>query len=571
MSSEDKGISQVEFEEHRLDTFMKESFPHYLGAVFVAAPFYAFILHKSAIENAYLIWFSFDFIFLLIITYVYYVFFKKRETLTFVTAALPIVYFSFFTAMAPWLFLKTDQSIYYFTLLVMQMALIANSSYVFSYYVKLVALLLGLPMASLLLKVSFSEIENRLILQIGILMNGISAFAFYSHVGKQLLETISLKLENIQSRIEAEQANQSKTKFLAAASHDIRQPLQAVIFFLETLKNRNREPEDDVIYQRLQSSVDNISALLNDLLDISKLDADSVNSKKEHFSLVNLCDRLLNEIHPFAKKKSLIIEQSINESHVYADEILLERVLKNLLSNAVRYTDKGTISIYAKEQSGKVLIQVKDTGIGIPENEQKSIFDEFHQLHNPERDSNNGLGLGLAIVKRLCDFQDWTLSLSSDSSGSCFSIEVPSGHQDQVVKKIQPDSTGKLEHIRALIIDDDTAICHSLVALFENWGSEVKAFDSAKAAEDFLLTHVEWRPNVLISDYRLREHKTGADAAQQIHEVLDEKIPVLIITGDTDPARIKEAKASGFTVIHKPIKPVAIRTFIRQRCKHLTH
>ncbi|CAA0101850.1 Autoinducer 2 sensor kinase/phosphatase LuxQ [BD1-7 clade bacterium] len=571
MPSEDKGTSQVEFEEHRLDTFMKESLPHYLGAIFVAAPFYAFILHKSAIENAYSIWFSFDIIFLIITLCVYYVYFKKRKSLTLSIAALPIVYFSFFTSIAPWIFLKTDQSIYYFTLLVMQMALIANSAYVFSYYIKLIALLLGLPMTSLLFKISYSDIEDGLMLQIGILMNGLSAFAFYNHVSKQLLDTISLKLENIQSRIEAEQANQSKTKFLAAASHDIRQPVQAVIFFLETLKNRNREPEDDVIFQRLQSSADNISTLLNDLLDISKLDADSVYSKNEHFSLVELCERLFNEIHPLAKKKSLSIEKNINESHVYADEILLERVLKNLLSNAVRYTDEGTISIYAKKQSNKVLIQVKDTGIGIPENEQQSIFEEFHQLHNPERDSNNGLGLGLAIVKRLCDFQQWSLSLSSDSSGSCFSIEVPLGYQDQVVKKNQPDSTGKLESIRALIIDDDEAICHSLVALFENWGSEVRAFDSAKAAEDFLLAHMEWRPNVLISDYRLREHKTGADAAQQIHKVLDEKIPVLIITGDTDPARIKEAKASGFTVIHKPIKPVAIRTFIRQRCKHLTH
>ncbi|CAA0116878.1 Autoinducer 2 sensor kinase/phosphatase LuxQ [BD1-7 clade bacterium] len=569
MSSVDKSISQVEFEEHRLDTFMKESFPHYLGAIFVATPFYAFILHTSAIDNAYLIWFSFDLIFLITTILVYYIFFKKNELITLKIAVIPIVYFSFFIALSPWLFLNTDQSIYYFTLLVMQLALIANTAYVFSYYLKLIAILLGVPLTSLMIKISYSNIEDGLMLQIGICMTALSAFAFYSHISKKLLETISLQLENVQSRIEAEQANQSKTKFLAAASHDIRQPLQAVIFFLETLKSRNREPEDDVIYQRLQSSVDNISALLNDLLDISKLDADSVNSKNEHFSLVKLCERLLNDIHPFVEKKSLSIDKNIDESYVYADEILLERVLKNLLSNAVRYTDRGTISIYAKKQSNKVLIQVKDTGIGIPENEQQSVFDEFHQLHNPERDSNNGLGLGLAIVKRLCDFQHWTLSLSSDSSGSCFSIEVPLGYEDQVIKKTQPVSTGKLESIRALIIDDDEAICHSLVALFENWGSEVKAFDSAMAAEDYLLTHTEWRPNLLISDYRLREHKTGAQAAQQIHNVLNEKIPVLIITGDTDPARIKEAKASGFTVIHKPIKPVTIRTFIVQRCKHL--
>lgn len=304
-------------------------------------------------------------------------------------------------------------------------------------------------------------------------------------------------------------------------------------------------------------------------MDISKLDADSVHSKSEHFSLVELGNRLLNDVHPAAEKKSLNIDKDSSDFYVFADTILLDRVLKNLLSNAVQYTEKGSVSLSSQQQGETVLIQVKDTGIGIPANEQQNIFDEFHQLQNPERDSSNGLGLGLAIVKRLCDHQNWPLTLVSDSSGSCFSVEVPLGDRNKVVEITQPQVIGELGSIRALVIDDDEAICHSLVALFKNWGSEVQAFESAQTAENFLLANIEWRPNLLISDYRLRANKTGAEAIQQIHKVLDEKIPALIITGDTDPLRIQEAESSGFAIIHKPIKAVKIRTFILQRCKPL--
>ena len=569
MSLDSKKISKIEFEELRLNNFMKESLPHYLGAIFVAAPFYAFILHKSAIEHAYLIWFSLDLLFLIATLGVYYIYYRKKEMLNLTIAAIPIVGFSLFITTSPWLFLKTDQSIYYFTMMVMLFSLVANSAYAFSYYLKLIAVLLITPLASLLFKISYSNIEDGLILQVAIVLTVASALVFYRYISNRSLQTIELQLENVQARIEAEQANHAKSKFLAAASHDIRQPLQAVVFFLETLKNRNRDPDDEIIYGRLESSVESMSGLLNDLLDISKLDADSVHSKSEHFSLTELGDRLLNDVHPSAEKKSLSIDKDSSDLYVFADTILLDRVLKNLLSNAVQYTDQGSISLSSQQQAETVLIQVRDTGIGIPASEQQSIFDEFHQLQNPERDSNNGLGLGLAIVKRLCDHQNWPLTLVSDSSGSCFSVEVPLGDRNKVVEVTQPKISGELGSIRVLVIDDDEAICHSLVALFKSWGSEVEAFESAQAAEDFLLANLEWRPNLLISDYRLRENKTGAEAIQQIHGVLDEEIPALIITGDTDPLRIQEAEASGFAIVHKPIKAVKIRTFILQRCKPL--
>lgn len=569
MSLDSNKISTKEFEELRLNNFMKESLPQYIGAMFVAAPFYAFILHDSAIKHAFLIWLTLDLLFLIATFGVYFIYYRKKEKMNFTLAAIPIVFFSLFISASPWLFLQTEQSIYYFTMMVMLFSLVANSAYAFSYYLKLIAMLLILPLSSLILKIYYSNIEDGLILQIAIVITATSALVFFKDLNKRSLNTIELQLENVQARIEAEQANQAKSKFLAAASHDIRQPLQAVVFFLETLKNRNRDPDDEAIYRRLESSVESMSGLLNDLLDISKLDADSVHSKSEHFDLAKMCDRLLNDIHPSAEKKSLRIDKELSDIYVFADTILLDRVLKNLLSNAVQYTDKGTINLSCQQKSETVLIQVIDTGIGIPMSEQQNIFDEFHQLQNPERDSSNGLGLGLAIVKRLCDHQNWPLSLLSNASGSCFSVEVPLGDKDKVVNIIQPKIIGELGSIRALIIDDDEAICQSLVALFKNWGSKVEAFESAQAAEEFLLANLEWRPNLLISDYRLRENKTGAEAIQQIHAVLDEKIPALIITGDTDPLRIQEAEASGFAIIHKPIKAVKIRTFILQRCKPL--
>jgi signal transduction histidine kinase/CheY-like chemotaxis protein len=569
MSLNIEDIASAEFENKRLNYFMRESLPHYIGTIFVAVPFFSFILHQTVIKGGHWIWLAFDVPFLMLTLAVYYKYSKDKSAFKFSIGVIPIVYMSFYLALAPWLFLDTNESIYYLTLIVMMISIAATSAYAFAYYLRLMAMILIVPLGSLFIRIFYSDIENAVAYQVGIIWLIISALTSFYILKKKFIRTISLQMETDQARKEAEQANHAKSKFLAAASHDIRQPLQAVVFFLETLKDRNRDPSDEIIYQRLESSVESMSGLLNDLLDISKLDADSVDSKEEHFSLTELCDRLLNDVHPSAENKSLRINKNLSDLYVFGDSTLLDRVLKNLLSNAVQYTNLGEVTLSSQRQSETVLIQVKDTGIGIPESDHQSIFDEFHQLQNPERDSNNGLGLGLAIVKRLCDHQNWPLTLVSDSSGSCFSVEVPLGDRNKVVDIIQPKITGGIESIRALIIDDDEAICHSLVALFKNWGSEVEAFDCAQAAEDFLLANLEWRPNLLISDYRLRENKTGAEAIRQIHGVLGEEIPALIITGDTDPIRIKEAEASGFAIIHKPIKAVRIRTFILQRCKHL--
>lgn len=386
-----------------------------------------------------------------------------------------------------------------------------------------------------------------------------------------ILESLRLRFENLdligklQSQKEtAELANLSKSKFLAAASHDLRQPLQALILFSTALEDAlDDKNKMKSLATQIGDSVGTLQGLFDALLDISRLDAGTLECQKSHFDLQNVLNKLENDFYLSAQSKG--INLFFDEKHpvINSDPTLLLLVLQNLLSNALRYTKKGTVTIRLIEQETKVNIEVEDTGIGIPPEHQQTIFDEFVQLHNPERDRNKGLGLGLSIVKRVARLIDAELSVRSEcGKGSCFSLVVEKG-QATSVSEVEPEylkvaSSGG-ENI--VVIDDEVAIQGAMRALLEGWGYQVLTAADLSEAEQLLTSH-SMTPKCIIADLRLREGKSGVDAVNQLRKQYGLSIPALIVTGDIAVERLQEVKNQGLEMLHKPIQPARLRSFL---------
>jgi signal transduction histidine kinase/CheY-like chemotaxis protein len=369
--------------------------------------------------------------------------------------------------------------------------------------------------------------------------------------------------KNFVLQTNAERIHTEKSQFIAAASHDIRQPLQAINLLVNTLRSGNTKPKDDVLFERLENSVESMSDLLNNMLEVSKLDAHVIVPQPQHIVLKTLLDRLQVQLKPFAKAKGITLVIEDDNNTLLADAILLERVLNNLLSNAIRYTNSGNITLSTQNDSGQLKISIKDTGVGIASGDREAIFLEFHQLNNPERDQKKGLGLGLSIVKRLCELQSWPLSLDSEPGiGSCFSFKVPKGDSELIQISQTVDMYNNLETIDVIIIDDHEGIRFSLSKMLSNWGCKVRSFDSADDACEALKNLPSWKPNLIISDYRLRNNVNGIEAIEKVKTTLNYAIEAILISGDTAPKEIIKIEESGLLMLHKPIKPAKLRVVI---------
>lgn len=374
-----------------------------------------------------------------------------------------------------------------------------------------------------------------------------------------------------QARLESENANKAKSKFLAAASHDLRQPLHAIGMFLSALEDRRRKEQGDVaegdlrIIDNIADSLEALRGLLNALLDISKLDAGVMRAEFGPVMLRPLVERLLKLHEVRAQEKGLSLRSVCPNIAVRSDPVLLERVLSNLLSNAVRYTSEGGVLLGARQRGDMVLLQIYDTGVGIPKDKVEDIFVEFQQLDNPARDRRRGLGLGLAIVERVLALLNHPLNLRSIvGRGTCFSLEVPSDEVQEIIVEEKPVEVALMggDVPLIVIIDDEPDILDGMEQLITGWKYDVIAALSTQSALD-QLDKTTVRPSLILADYRLQEEMTGADSIRLIQEKLNYPIPAAIITGDTAPERIQDAKASGFVLLHKPLRPAKLRQLIR--------
>jgi signal transduction histidine kinase len=359
----------------------------------------------------------------------------------------------------------------------------------------------------------------------------------------------------------------AKTKFLAAASHDLRQPLHALNLFVELLDARLREPEPRAFLERISASSRALEGLLNALLDVSRIDAHTLQVRRGHFPLHELFRQLEGELGEQARQKGLELTVKDAGLVVKSDPELLGRVLRNLLSNAVRYTEAGAVILEARASGAMIEVSVADSGPGIPPAEQERVFDEFYQIGNRERDRDKGLGLGLSIVRGLCQLLEHPLRLVSQPErpvGTEFVVTVPAGQAAFVrtrTAQARPEAGPGLAGRTILVIDDEREIRAGMAALLDAWHCQALCAGSADEAEA-LLAETGARPDAVVCDYRLPGELTGLRALERLEQRLGARLPAVIITGDTAADEIRAVKQSGRPLLFKPVMPGKLRAVI---------
>lgn len=352
---------------------------------------------------------------------------------------------------------------------------------------------------------------------------------------------------------EAEQANAAKSKFLAAASHDLRQPIHAQGLFLEVLSRTDLSQQQRELLANARAASEASSEMLNTLLDFSRIEAGVVRPQVQAFRLQPLLNKIENELAPQADSKNIVYRSRETHLSVQSDPVLVELILRNLVSNAIRYTERGGVLVACRQHGSQAVLEVWDTGIGIAPEHQKEVFREFHQLGNPERDRRKGLGLGLAIAEGLARTLEHGLSLvSTPQRGSMFRLTLPIDTTVSAAPVATTQNKTRLLNARLLVVDDDEIVREGMLHLLRGWGCECDAAESIEEALALARLH---RPDVVISDYRLREQRTGVEAIAALRALLGETLPALLITGDTAPERLREAQASGIPLLHKPVSP----------------
>ncbi|MGV8842190.1 MAG: hybrid sensor histidine kinase/response regulator [Pseudomonas sp.] len=360
-------------------------------------------------------------------------------------------------------------------------------------------------------------------------------------------------LDLARQRAEADDAR--KLRLLAAASHDLRQPLNAMGLYAQHLLEQSCEPDIQRVSARLATSVEQLSRMLQSLLDYTRLTLPGgVQVKLEVFALRPLLERLSGETRREAELQGIVLDLHCADLWVRSDPLLLERVLRNLLNNALRHAQARRVTLSAEEDAGNVLLQVADDGRGLSPAEQAQIFEEFRQLDNPGRNAERGLGLGLAIVQQLATLLEHPLQLDSTlGQGACFALRLPRA----TVGEWQPAKpVGAALHGRVLLVEDDEAGREALSGLLQRWGCEVWACADLQAALECL---AEATPQLLISDYRLAANEDGLRAIERLREEAGRMLPALLISADISPELQERCMPAHVTLLGKPLLPARLR------------
>jgi len=362
-----------------------------------------------------------------------------------------------------------------------------------------------------------------------------------------------------EAKLEAEQANLSKTKFLAAVSHDLLQPLNAARLFTSALLERPSE----TLVRNVSNSLEDVENLLGTLVDISKLDAGVIKADIAPFALSELLDNLAAEYTELARSEGLELHFVGCSALVRSDIQLLARILRNLLSNAIRYTYKGRVVLGCRRQHQRLLIQVWDSGMGIAEERLEEIFQEFKRGDVQRPDQDRGLGLGLAIVEKIAGILGHRISVKSwPGKGSMFSVEVPlsaTAPKSLPMLAMSEPMLERLQGARVWVLDNDAAICAGMRTLLEGWGCQVitalSEQDLARQVDNY---HAE--ADLLIADYHLDDDQNGVDAVARINGRRGRAIPALMITANYSNELKQQIRELGHTLMHKPVRPMKLKT-----------
>jgi signal transduction histidine kinase len=354
-----------------------------------------------------------------------------------------------------------------------------------------------------------------------------------------------------------ELANLARSRFLAAASHDLRQPLHTLSLYAAALKLHAADGTTGEIARHINKALASLSALVDSLLDISKLDAGAVQPELQNVTLRAVLERVEADYRPVANGKGLEFHVIAPDLLVETDPVLLERLVRNLVDNAFKYTAAGSVTLAAHLDGRKARIAVRDTGPGIPPHERERIFEEFYQIGNPERDRVQGLGLGLAIVQRIAQLLGLPVELESEPGrGSAFTVAVPMAAERRAAQRAPAARDEAAPRVlvgaRILVIDDESDVRSGMRALLEQLGCRVSVCsgyaDAARLLDQDGLEDV----HLIVSDFRLRAHESGIDTVRRLRERLG-PVPALLVSGDTAPERLREAQSSGLPLLHKPV------------------
>nr|MBA2413510.1 response regulator [Burkholderiaceae bacterium] len=377
------------------------------------------------------------------------------------------------------------------------------------------------------------------------------------------------RLEQVQAaREEAEQASLAKSRFFAAASHDLRQPLHSLGLFAAALDQHVNTRDARDLVTRIGDSIAALESLFNELLDLSKLDAGIFSAHRRNVPLQELFDRVAQEFHAEAVTRELRMCFVPTRLAVHTDAMLLERILVNLVSNALRYTPQGGVVIGARPRGDTVALEIWDSGIGIAPEQQSRVYDEFYQVGNPSRDRQRGLGLGLAIVRRLTTLLGHPLTLTSaPGQGTRFQVTLPRAHGavESLTTKREQISLEPFAGRRVLLADDDAAIRVATAELFGQWGIAVRTAASSAEVDAILATG--FAPELALVDLRLEALDDGIDIIERVRARLGADFPALLISGDTGAAQLARVRASGIPLLTKPVSPARLKSALHAYLK----
>lgn len=361
---------------------------------------------------------------------------------------------------------------------------------------------------------------------------------------------------------EAEQASLAKSRFLAAASHDLRQPMHAISLYVESLKSQMQGRAAEDTLNKIERAILGTVELFNAILDVTKLDAGVIQPQFAPVRLRKLLLQLAEEFSPEADSKSLSLRVRAPDVWVWSDERLLERILRNLLANAIRHTEHGGVLLAARRCQGKIRLQIWDSGSGIAAEQQSRVFEEFYQAGSGDEQTRHGLGLGLAIVRRLVRLLGHPLQLhSKPGRGTVFSLDLR-GLEN--ILAVDPDGAGEgrneaLEGV-ALVVDDDPVVLDALSQLLQQWGLETRLMQNLHQVRHEL----QAAPDVVLVDYQLLNGETGLMVAREVHRRWGSVVPIVLITGDTRMETIQALRESGLPILHKPVRPRQLRSLLAQ-------
>lgn len=376
-------------------------------------------------------------------------------------------------------------------------------------------------------------------------------------------------IDLVAAKDNAERANISKTRFLAAASHDVLQPLNAAHLSISALAELQTSEEGRKLVRQVERSLETMDDLLRTLLDISKLDAGVVHPEFGDVALEPLFAGLKSDFQPLADKKGLRLRFRPTTVSVHSDRTLLRRILQNIVSNAIRYTSRGGVLVGLRLREGVACIDIMDTGCGIPDHERDAVFDEFHRVETPPHgeSSGGGLGLGLSIVRRMVDALGHRLAFSSRiGRGTVFRLELPVAvgpapePQAMPAEPEGPRGYG-LFGTKVLLIEDDDAVLEATGALLQRWQCVVRAATSTETALA-ALGDTGWIPDIIIADQHLDHGDLGSETIASAQLYLQRAIPALIITADPSDELQQATKNLGIELMRKPVKPAQLRALL---------